>query len=187
MFGDAGTASLITRDEKYADSFFSLNTDGSQLSAVNIPGGGFRHMSSVDTLTYKKDEHGNEKNDEQIHMDGMEVFSYSVSAICKDVKKILAFSGLRLIDVDTFVFHQANKYMNDLISKKLHMGGAKTVESIHKYGNTSCASIPLTIAENREALGVNDKLLFTAIGAGFTWGSAIVKLSNLKNLGVIEV
>lgn len=187
IFGDGGTASLINKNDKYGASYFSLNTDGSEFHAVNVPGGGFRSMSSVETLTYKKDEEGNEKNEEQLHMDGMEVFSYSVSALVKDVKKILSFSKTKLSDIDTIVLHQANKYMNDLISKKLKLDSSKSLLSIHKYGNTSCSSIPLTMADNKEKIEKNDKLLFTAIGAGFTWGSAVVQLADFKNSGLLEI
>lgn len=187
MFGDGGIAALIHKDEKYGDSYFSLNTDGSACQAVHIPGGGYRSMSSPETLAYKKDDDGNEKTDEQIHMDGMEVFSYSVSALVKDVKKIIQFADIDMCSIDTIVLHQANKFMNDLISKKLGINQANSLMSIQKYGNTSSISIPLTMAENKDKLGINNSVLFTAIGAGFTWGSAIIRLSDFTNLGVLEL
>lgn len=187
MFGDGGTATWIQKDEKFGESYFSLNTDGSACEAVHIPAGGFRQMSSSETLVYQEDEEGNLKTAEQIHMDGMEVFSYSVSALVRDVKKILQFSGRDLESIDTIVLHQANKYMNDLISKKLKINPERSLMSIQKYGNTSSISIPLTLADHQGHLGSNDSLLFTAIGAGFTWGSAIIQLRDFVNLGVLEV
>ena len=184
MFGDAGTAILINKDSAYGKSFFSFNTDGSYRDVVYIPKGGYRDMSSPDGLEYEKDEDGNEKNKEQIHMDGLEVFSTSINVMTKDIKTLLAYAGMNIDDIDTVVLHQANRFMNKKISKKLGVDPAKEIVSIHKFGNTSCTSIPLNMAFNKGKFGESDKLLFEAIGASFTWGSAIINLSCLINCGV---
>jgi 3-oxoacyl-[acyl-carrier-protein] synthase-3 len=187
LLGDGGSATLISKDEKYGDSYFSLNTDGSNLDAVIIPGGGFRNMSSAETLTYKQYEDGSERNDEQIRMDGMDVFSFAVSEIPKDVKQLLAFSEIEISGIDKFVFHQANKYMINVIAKKLKINTQKMLYSIQYYGNTSGVSIPLTITNQRSMLSNNDVVLLNAIGAGFSWGSAIVKLVDCIILDVNEI
>ena len=184
MFGDAGTAILINKDAAYGKSFFSFNTDGSYRDVVYIPKGGFRDMSSPEGFDYYKDEEGNEKNKEQIHMDGLEVFSTSINVMTKDIKTLLAYAGMTVDDIDTVVLHQANRFMNKKISKKLGVDPAKEIVSINKFGNTSCTSIPLNMAFNKGKFGESDRLLFEAIGASFTWGSAIVNLANLINCGV---
>lgn len=184
MFGDAGTAILINKDAAYGKSFFSFNTDGSYRDVVYIPKGGFRDMSSPEGFEYEKDEEGNEKNKEQIHMDGLEVFSTSINVMTKDIKTLLAYAGMTVDDIDTVVLHQANRFMNKKISKKLGVDPTKEIVSIHKFGNTSCTSIPLNMAFNKGKFGESDRLLFEAIGASFTWGSAIVNLSGLINCGV---
>lgn len=186
MFGDGGSASLITQNKIYGESFFSVNTDGSGFNAVNVPGGGFRKMSSIDTLTTKKYEDESEKNQEQLHMDGMDVFSFSTRALIKDVKQLLIFAEMQNSDIDKFVFHQANKYMNDVISKRLNADITKTLYSIQKFGNTSSCSIPITIVYQKELIKNKETILMTAIGAGFTWGSAILKLSDCTILELIE-
>ena len=187
MFGDAGTVSLIRKDVKFGESFFSYNTDGSQVKSVYIPGGGYRTPSSNKTITTYLDDEGNSKTLEQLHMDGLSVFSYSVRAMTKDVKSLFEYSGLEISDIDTFVLHQANKFLNDKIAKKLSIPKEKEINSIRLFGNTSSASIPLTMAFNNDKSFNNNKLLFTAIGASFTWASAIVKLVGLNNYGVIEL
>jgi len=184
MFGDAGTAILVNRDNAYGKSYFSFNTDGSYRDVVYIPKGGYRDMSSPDGFVYEKDEEGNEKNKEQIHMDGLEVFSTSINVMTKDIRTLLEFAGMTVNDIDTVVLHQANRFMNKKISKKVGVDPAKEIDSIHKFGNTSCTSIPLNMAFNKGNFGESDRLLFEAIGASFTWGSAIVNLSNLINCGV---
>lgn len=184
MFGDAGTAILINKDASYGKSYFSFNTDGSYRDVVYIPKGGFRDMSSPEGFAYTKDEEGNEKNKEQIHMDGLEVFSTSINVMTKDIRNLLEYAGMTVDDIDTVVLHQANRFMNKKISKKVGVDPAKEIVSIHKFGNTSCTSIPLNMAFNKGKFGESDRLLFEAIGASFTWGSAIVNLSKLINCGV---
>jgi len=187
MFGDAGTACIIGSDAKFGNSYFSFNSDGNEFNSVNIPGGGYRIMSSIGTLTPFEDADGNEKSLEQMHMDGLSVFSYSVRAMTSDVKKILEYSGLSVLDVDEIVLHQANQFLNQKVSKKLGIDYFKTLRSIEKYGNTSSASIPLTISENCGVTMANKTILFTAIGAAFTWASGIIKFCDLQNYGVSEL
>jgi len=166
LLGDGGSATLISKDDKYGDSFFSLNTDGSYYDSVIIPGGGFRNMGS---------------SDEYIHMDGADVFSFAISRIPGDVKTIMDFANT---DIDKIIFHQSNKYMMEVIARKANVDASKMLYSIHKYGNTSGVSIPLTIADHRIGDGT---LLLNAIGAGFSWGSAIIKLVDCKTLDIGEL
>lgn len=187
LLGDAASATLITKNEKYGDSFFSLNTDGSNSEAVIIPGGGFRKMSSEETITMKKFDDGSIRNDEQIHMDGMEVFSFAVSEMPKDVKRLLSYAEKEVADIDKFVFHQANKYMMNVIAKKLKIDTQRMLYSIQKYGNTSGVSIPLTLADQKAFINNNDLLLLNAIGAGFSWGTAILKLVDCTIVDINEL
>jgi len=120
-------------------------------------------------------------------MDGLEVFSFSVSEKPKDVKRLLNFAGKEVTDFDKFVFHQANKYMMNVISKKLKIDAQKMLYSIEKYGNTSGVSIPLTLADQKALINNNDLLLLNAIGAGFSWGSAILKLVDCTIIDVNEL
>jgi 3-oxoacyl-[acyl-carrier-protein] synthase-3 len=187
LLGDGGSATLINKNNKYGESFFSLNTDGESYESVIIPGGGFRNMSSKETLTEKTDEGGNVRNDEQIRMDGLDVFSFAVSKIPKDVKNLLEFANLDLSIIDKIVFHQSNRYMMDVIAKKAKADRSKMLYSIQKYGNTSGVSIPLTIADQKSLINNNDVLLLNGIGAGFSWGSTVLKLVDCTILNVNEI
>lgn len=187
LLGDGGSATLITQNDIYGESFFSLNTDGSSYESVMIPGGGFRNMSSLNTLKEKTYDDGSERNDEQIRMDGMDTFSFAVSKIPKDVKNLLSFAEKDISMIDKIVFHQSNKYMMDVIAKKAKVDLSKMLYSIQKYGNTSGVSIPLTIADQQSSINNNDVLLLNAIGAGFSWGTIIIKLVDCKILNVNEL
>jgi len=187
LLGDGGSATIITKNKKYGESFFSLNTDGSNYESVIIPGGGFRKMSSPDTLISRTYEDGSERNYEQIRMDGMEVFSFAVSELPKDVKRLFAFSEKDIASIDKFIFHQANKYMTDVIAKKLKIDSEKLLYSIERYGNTSGVSIPLTLSDQKHLLNNNDTILLNAIGAGFSWGTLLLRLVDCEILEVNEL
>lgn len=187
LLGDGGSATLITQDDKYGESFFSLNTDGSYHETVIIPGGGFRNMSSSETLRDKQYEDGSQRNDEQIRMDGMEVFSFAITEMPKDVKRLLNFAEKEVVSINKFIFHQANKYMINVIAKKLKVDFLKILFSIEKYGNTSGVSIPLNIADQKSNISNNDILLLNAVGAGFSWGTVILKLVDIIILDVNEI
>ena len=187
MFGDAGTACIISKDIKYGKSYFSFNSDGSEFHSVNIPAGGYRKMSSLETLSLNKDKEGNEKTMEQIHMDGLSVFSYSVRAMVTDVKNLLSYAKVSLDDIDTIVLHQANQFLNNKVARKLGVDENKTMKSIRYFGNTSASSIPLTISFNSDIDINNQSLLFTAIGASFTWGTGLMTIKDMINLGVTEL
>lgn len=178
LLGDAGSATLISKGDCYGDIFLSLNTDGSNFDAINIPMGGFRNMSSEESLVYKTDEGGNERNGEQIVMDGMEVFSFAMTELPKDVKRLLNHCGKKVEEIDKFIFHQANKMMTDFIAKKLKVESSKVLYSIHKFGNTSGTSIPLTFAYQKDQFKIGELLLLNAIGAGFSWGTMLMTFAS---------
>jgi len=182
LLGDAGSATLITKDSTCGDSVFALETDGSNFDATHILYGGYRHMSSVEGLKCKTYEDGSMRNGEQAMMNGMDVFSFAISALPKNIKKLLEACDLDIKDIDKFIFHQSNQFMMDIIAKKVRLDPNKVLYSISKFGNTSGCSIPLTFADKRELLSSNDRLLLNAIGAGLSYCSAILHLPSHCNI-----
>lgn len=190
LFGDAGIAALIERDEKFGDSYFSLNSDGSRADLIMIKGGGYRHPSSLETLKERVvDEYGNIRSDEQGYMNGADVFNFVIVEIPKDIKRLFQFSGIEKDQVDYYVFHQANDFINSYIAKKLKLNADRIPSTIHKYGNTSSVSVPLTIvSELKSQLGKVDKtLMLSAFGVGLTWGTAIVPFSDCHISDIVEL
>lgn len=186
LFGDAGTATLLRKGE--AESIFNLQTDGSGHASIIIPGGGTRNP--VCSTTFEKKDFGNGiiRADRDLHLDGVEVFNFALREVKPNVVAVLHAAGVEQDDIDYLIMHQANKLMNETVRKKMKFPEEKVPYSIDVYGNTSSASIPLTIAHcfTNEELSGKKKLLLSGFGVGYSWGSAIVQTENLKVIPVIE-
>ncbi len=189
IFGDAGVAALIERDEKFGESHFSLNSDGSRGNLIMIPGGGYRNMSSEETLKEKVvDEHGNIRSDEQGYMNGADVFNFVIVEVPKDIKRLMAAAGEDIHSMDYYVFHQANAFINNYIAKKMKLDRERIPWTIQKYGNTSSVSVPLTIAsELKEKMQGEKKLMLSAFGVGMAWATAIVPFVDCKISDIVEI
>lgn len=180
LFGDAGTATLVEKGE-YGKSVFSLHSDGSGSDVMMIPDGGFRNPANADSLVEETDSNGDVRNRLQFRMDGMAVFNFGMSEEPRDVKNLLAEVGLELSQLDLLIYHQANKFMTDFFTKWLKFDKAKTPYSIRKFGNTSSASIPLTVVtELKEKYPERKNVIFSGFGAGLSWGSVLLDLRQCK-------
>lgn len=189
IFGDAGVAALVERDEKFGESHFSLNSDGSRGPLIMIPGGGYRNMSSEETLREKVvDEYGNIRSDEQGHMNGADVFNFVIVEVPKDIKRLLTATGEDIQKLDYYVFHQANAFINNYIAKKMKLDKTKIPWTIQKYGNTSSVSVPLTIcSELKNQMQGEKKILMSAFGVGMAWATAIVPFVDCKISETVEI
>ena len=189
IFGDAGVAALIERDERFGTSHFSINSDGSRGNLIMIPGGGYRNMSSIETLREKVvDEYGNIRTDEQGYMNGADVFNFVIVEVPKDIKRLMEAAGEDIQSMDYYVFHQANAFINNHIAKKLKLDADKIPWTIQKYGNTSSVSVPLTIvSELKDKMQGQKKLLMNAFGVGMAWATAVVPFVNCRVSEIVEV
>ncbi len=189
IFGDAGVAALIERDEKFGTSHFSINSDGSRGNLIMIPGGGYRNMSSVETLREKVvDEYGNIRTDEQGYMNGADVFNFVIVEVPRDIKRLMEVSGEDILSMDYYVFHQANAFINNHIAKKLRLPVEKIPWTIQKYGNTSSVSVPLTIvSELKDKMQGQKRLMLNAFGVGMAWATAIVPFVDCRISEIVEL
>ena len=189
IFGDAGVAALIERDEKFGESHFSLNSDGSRGKLIMISGGGYRNMSSVETLREKVvDEYGNIRTDENGFMNGADVFNFVIVEVPRDIKRIFAASGEDIQKMDYYVFHQANAFINNHIAKKMKLDKERIPWTIQKYGNTSSVSVPLTIvSELKDKMEGEKKIMMSAFGVGMAWATAIVPFVDCKISEIVEI
>lgn len=189
LFGDGGVAALVESDEKFGASWFSLNSDGSRESLIKIPAGGYRKMSSVESLTEKiVDEYGNIRSEEQGYMEGADVFNFVIREVPRDFNRLIEYSDIDVSSIDYYVFHQANSYINGFLAKKLKLPEDKLPSTIHKFGNTSSVSIPLTIvSELKNKLSERKRILMSGFGVGLTWGTAVVDVEDCHISDIVEV
>lgn len=189
IFGDAAVAAIVERDEKFGESYFSLNSDGSRENLIKIDAGGYRNPSSVETLKEKVvDEYGNIRSDEHGYMNGGDVFTFVNREVPRDIKNLLEFTERDKDSFDFLIFHQANNFINTHVAKKLKLDMSKIPSTIEKYGNTSSVSAPLTIvSELKDKMDGEKSLLMSAFGVGMTWATAIVPFVDLKISDIVEV
>ena len=189
IFGDAGVAALVERDEKFGESTFSLNSDGSRENLIKINAGGYRNPSTPETLQEKVvDEYGNIRSEEQGYMNGGDVFTFVNREVPRDIKNTLEYTQRDKDSFDFLVFHQANNFINTHVAKKLKLDMEKIPSTIEKYGNTSSVSVPLTIvSELKDKMAGEKSLLLSAFGVGMTWATAVVPFVDLQISEIVEV
>lgn len=189
LFGDAGSATALSYDESASPMYFHLQSDGSGEDAIKIPHGGSRYHIQQDTFEEIEIEPGIIRSKRHLQLLGTDIFNFALREVAPNVDKLLNFSGIDKESIDYFVFHQANFFMNESVRKKMKIPAEKVPYSIQKFGNTSSASIPLTIVTKlREQLITPKKLLLSGFGVGFSWASCIFKTSpSLKILELVEI
>ncbi|WP_341226335.1 ketoacyl-ACP synthase III [uncultured Arcticibacterium sp.] len=181
LFGDAGTATALEFDTDAAEMKFSFGTDGSGKDAIIIKDGGFRSPFSAESFIKKEVGEGVTRTDADLVLEGMDVFSFGISKGPSSVKDLVSFFDIDMDTVDNFVFHQANLFMNEKIRKKLKIDESKVPYSLGKFGNTSSATIPLTlVSERQETLkSTTQKNIACGFGVGLSWASVYFETENL--------
>lgn len=174
LFGDAGTATALEYDgtEECSSMSFCLNTDGNGYEAIIVRDGGYRNPTNENSLIKDTYESGISRSRMNLELDGMSVFSFGISKAPQCVKTLLEYSDMDKDSVDYYIFHQANLFMNEKIRKKLKLEPEKVPYSLQKFGNTSCASIPLTLVTQLapQLREKKLKLLGCGFGVGLSWG-----------------
>ena len=170
LFGDAAGAMVLVPETRPDRGLLSthLHTDGTQTSILNVPGGGSLKPLSQDVL---------DRRDQFIKMNGREVYKTAVRALEACSREALERNGYRTHDVDRVIAHQANLRILEHVMKKLEIPLEKCEVNIDQMGNTSSASVPLTLdqANRGGRLKDGDLVLMMAIGGGMAWGSALLK------------
>lgn len=187
LFGDAGTATLLSRVNEKNTMHFNLQTDGSGKNAIIIKGGATRNPPNEFTYTKKIIEPGIERCERDLELDGVEVFNFALREVKPNILELLNFSATKLEEIDFLIMHQANKLMNESVRKKLNFPLEKTPYSLQKFGNTSSASIPLTMVTAISSDINNKKIILAGFGVGFSWGSAVINTKQIKILDLIEI
>jgi len=178
IFGDGAGAVLLEPaegdDEGLIDYQHKIEGYGGQY--LYMPGGGSKHPASEDTVEQKM---------HYVHQDGQKVFKYAVRRTYETTTSLLDNNGLTPNDVSLFIAHQANVRILDAARRRLGLPEEKVVKNIHKFGNTTAATIPLALYDALEdgRLDKGDLILFSSVGAGFTIGASLFRWSGLRNAG----
>ena len=167
IFGDGAGAVLFEPNSDgmgLQDEY--LRSDGSGREFLKIEAGGSMLPASLETL--KNGQHF-------VHQEGKTVFKFAVSNMADVAEKMLIRNNLSNDDISWLVPHQANKRIIEATAKRVNVNPSKVMMNIHKYGNTTSATLPLLLADYEHQLKKGDNLIFAAFGGGFTWGAIYLK------------
>lgn len=167
IFGDGGGAVLFEPNtEGYGVKDEYLRTDGVGRPFLKIDAGGSLLPASIETVNNKQ---------HYVFQEGKTVFKFAVSNMADVCVKVMEKNNLKGDDVDWLVPHQANKRIIDAASSRMNLPEEKVMINIHKYGNTTSATLPLCLSDYENQLKKGDNLIFASFGGGFTWGAVYVK------------
>jgi 3-oxoacyl-[acyl-carrier-protein] synthase-3 len=178
LFGDAGSATALELDENAPPIHVDLCSDGAGKDAIVIPGGGLasRQPPVDDRITDATGSDGVRRNSGNLVLRGADIFSFAISRVPGSIQRTMAASGRVAQDFDFLLLHQANKMINDTIARKLGFTPDRVPTSIEHYGNTSSASIPVTLCANAELFATPRWIMACGFGVGLSWGSASFQL-----------
>lgn len=177
IFGDAAAATLITKsaigDNTIQD--FTLGTDGKGAANLIVKNGGLRNRKLKETIII--DQYNNEYSEDDLYMNGQEIFVFTLKAVPKLIKSTLKQHGLELEDIDLFIFHQANKFMLDHLRDKLKIQEEKFFIFLKNCGNTVSSTIPIALKEamHQGRIKKGYKVLLAGFGVGYSWGATVVQ------------
>jgi 3-oxoacyl-[acyl-carrier-protein] synthase-3 len=162
LFGDGAGAVVLERSDEAGFLAFELGADGAGGEHLWLPGSGSRRFEDPEQF---------------VKMNGREVFKFATRVLVQSAGAVLARYGATIEDVDVYVPHQANVRIIDHATKKLGIPSDRVVTNVDRYGNTSSGSIPLALAEAQAdgRLQPGKLVLMTGMGAGLTWGSALMR------------
>jgi 3-oxoacyl-[acyl-carrier-protein] synthase-3 len=162
LFGDGAGAVVIEAVPEQGFLGFELGADGAGGANLWLPGSGSRHF---------------EEPEKYVKMNGREVFKFATRILVQSAEELLEKCGVTIDDVDLYIPHQANMRIIDHATRKLGVPSERVVINVDRFGNTSSGSIPLALADAAAdgRLRPGRLVLMTGMGAGLTWGSALMR------------
>lgn len=171
VFGDGAGAVVLEGVDDGGFLAFELGADGSGGPQLYLPAGGSRAPATADTVARRQ---------HFVQMNGREVFKFATRVLISSAEAVLESCGRSVEDVDVYIPHQANLRIIEYATRKLGIPEERVVVNVDRYGNTSSGSIPLALADAEAdgRLDGGELVLMTGMGAGLTWGSALVEWGN---------
>lgn len=189
LVGDGATITIIENsfDEQEIDMFIKM--DGINALSLQIPAGGFKMPSTLETAALTKDESGNWRALDHLVMQGDEVFNFVQTKVPEMLQDMFDTLKIDKSYFDYYLFHQPNKFMLEKLAEKMTIPYEKMPNNIsQKYGNGSSTTVPLNVCENigEKALSNSYKVCFGGFGVGLTWSIIKWKLEKLQFCKIIE-
>jgi 3-oxoacyl-[acyl-carrier-protein] synthase-3 len=180
LFGDGAAAPLVRATEADSELVgpFVLGTDGRGANQIIVKAGGLRCRPTAETAVEKEDSSGNWRSDQNLFMDGADVFSFALRTVPPTLQQLLEKSGLTIDQIDFIIPHQANKFVLERLRAKLKFPAEKFWIDMEQSGNTVSSTIPIAlesaIAQQRVKLG--DRVALIGFGVGYSWGATMIEI-----------
>ena len=189
LIGDAAAITILERAPGAGPIHANLKMDGRRREALMIPAGGFRMPHTAETAELMTDPEGNQRSLDHLRMDGSAVFNFVMVEVPPMIDALLASAGRTMASVDTFFFHQPNRFMLNKLAEKMAVPFEKMPSNIvEQFGNSSGVSIPIAMADN-----ARDRLLqgtvqacLAGFGVGLTWSSMLLPVGPLAFCAMID-
>jgi len=179
LFGDAGSATLVTRSD--LTGYFEVRSDGSGANKLIMPAGGYREPSNFETSITREAEDGNMRSENDIYMDGMAIFEFMIKRVPQLVESMLATLNWKKDELDLLALHQPNMFVLNYLRKRLKLEPEKVPIVVEGFGNTGPCSLPLIFSEKGNNLNKTSRLqkvIMAGFGVGLSWAGFSCNLSN---------
>lgn len=175
IFGDAATATLISTSGFAEILNFSLGTNGAGYENLIVESGGFRNRKPLNKVDF--DEKDNPTSADHLFMEGSEIFNFTLEMVPKLVENTLEKNNLESENINSFIFHQANKYLLNFVRKKIKIPEDKFPFFIEDVGNTVSSTVPLVLENEFYKNSLKGNILLAGFGVGYSWGGVIIRIN----------
>jgi 3-oxoacyl-[acyl-carrier-protein] synthase-3 len=184
LFGDAATATVVSGSKPGARIVATeVGTDGTGCNNLIVPVGGARRRIGTASLQDACDENGSIRNAANLYMDGQELFAFTLKRVPALVARLLEKTGLTAEEVDVYVFHQANTFMNEHLRTKMRLPKDKVPLVLRDIGNTVSNTIPIALSRIASQLKPGDKVMLVGFGVGYSWGACLLEWEGVEVSG----
>lgn len=189
LFGHAASATAMELSGEGKPIFFEMGSDGGGHQVIYVPAGGARNPVGADSFEKKDLDGGGSRGATDVVLDAAEIMNFTMREVPASIKRLLEFSNKAVADVDAFVFHQANLFINNQVGRKIGVKPDQAPSTLHDFGNTSSATIPLTItAKLRDRIAAEpQRVVMSGFGVGLSWASAYWDAENVVCPELVEV
>jgi 3-oxoacyl-[acyl-carrier-protein] synthase III len=180
LFGDGASATLISASESDINLIgpFVFGTDGRGAKNLMVPTGGLRRPRDEEAMIEREDEQGNWRSQQNLYMNGPEIFNFTLRTVPQAVEELLLKCGRTLEEIDYFIPHQANKFMLERLQRRLKIPPEKFHIDLETTGNTVSSTIPIALesARRQGRIKAGDTVALIGFGVGYSWAATLVRI-----------